>query len=131
MEEESQCLHTPPSSEQDEWEHAYTPYAMEDEQFDGEVQEVIEEHGVSGSPPVSPETPRKLQRTSCFGKKKPRTPLGISLWEETPDLAAYFGFFEGFDEAAQVKYCRAYANALSAKNPVANRMRYSAKKLRK
>lgn len=133
--EGSQYLHTPPSSEQDDGDshadvHCYEPF----DAIDDEVQEVDEEDPeLPNAPPFaerSPTPPRQLKRARAMvaGKKPMASRLGQSLWEDTPDLAAYFAFFEDFDEAAQVKYCRAYANALSAKNPTSNRMRYSHKK---
>jgi len=125
--EGSQYLHTPPSSEQDDdvivRPQSYNPYDP-DCWVDDEVQEV--EEGPQDDEPPSEEAPRKLKRTRAFAEKKPM--VRDSEWEDTPDLGSYFAFFDGFDEAAQVKYCRAYANALAAKNPVRNRMRYSHKK---
>lgn len=60
--------------------------------------------------------------------KKPRSILHCDEeFAEEPDLFEYFSSFDDFDELAQVKLCRAYANMLSAKS-AKNRLRYSDKK---
>lgn len=132
--EGSQYLHTPPSSEQDDevescvQENDYgNHYSGYEEQEEDGFDEGENMASSLASPPK-----RKLERTqprAVFAEKKPRYEAQAEqLWDDTPDLAAYFAFFQGFEEAAQVKYCRAYANALSAKNPQRNRLRYSHKK---
>lgn len=71
---------------------------------------------------------RDLRRANAtVGMKEPRKTRKRDVEEaEEPDLGAFFALFENFSELDQVKYCRAYANMLSAKTP-ANRLRYSTK----
>lgn len=125
--EGSQYLNTPPSSEQDGSDvqpmtrYEGNPYnlteAFMEEDFPEGEDEVVEERKPRKQPRVAAKSP--LMSKERFDREE---------WEDVPDLAAYFSFFYDFDEAAQVKYCRAYANALSAKNPKQNRLRYSHKK---
>lgn len=118
--EGSQYLHTPEHSEQDvddvNGEESHADLHCYENPYD--PQEYLEEDDEEEAPP------RAMRRTPAV--KKPRI-THHEVDEDAPDLAAYFSLFENFSELDQVKYCRAYANALSAKTP-RNRMRYSHKK---
>lgn len=117
--EGSQYLHTPEHSDQDD-EHRLDESHADLHCYENpyDPQEYLEED--DEEEPI----PRPLRRAPAV--KKPRI-AHYEVDEDAPDLAAYFSLFENFSELDQVKYCRAYANALSAKTPK-NRMRYSHKK---
>lgn len=86
-------------------------------------EEDVEEDEDVGRPALTMTRGRAFSQ--AIAQKEPWAPVAY----EEPDLAEYFGQFEGLTEASQVAICRTFANYLAAKQrrePVKRRKRSAA-----